>query len=452
MATAYIAPEVLCHTLSYLGIVSLVAASGVCSHWRAAAIADTGLWLDLDIISSDVIPQRVQVVADMLTRSKDRPIRLNIRLVDELCVGHWVAQYPDKAQQLFQNIIAPHLQRCKSLTIAADQEVWFEILHGAYTPVLPWSTSQLPCENNSAWYLWQVAIEYEFGDEDDGECPEPLPLTFLIPDDNCLEDVTLIGLSLGSVPLPHLRRLDVRHHLPDFAISDTALNTSLLNSPKELILNGLCVPALDDTGATHVWNTSNVEHLQLISLSSMPVEDSVDWQEYDSVPFFKALDTSAVHTLLIESWEPESAIWEDLLNSLEPPILPNGTIGCPIVKFPLVKDLQIEHIDPLVNHSSGYESLELFFTSFPLLERFKIILNMSFAIWEKVIELFELKPTLCENLRQIEVGGIMIELKPSLCGNLRYVEGESKVIPRDDPLPFRNFMMSSPNRLATLWY
>jgi hypothetical protein len=149
-----------------------------------------------------------------------------------------------------------------------------------------------------------------------------------------------------------------------------------------------------------------VQFLVLRDLCATPDDDDF---EYDCGPFFSALQTSRVHSLVIDALDLDSRIWDDFIGAL--------TINDP--KFPLVTQLMLRQMDFA---GMGYELVAFFLSAFPALEHFLIMdcFHERSSTWQDVIETLEMCPTLCVKLRELEV--------------------DDGFILRDDPMPFRDFM------------
>ncbi|KAF7319253.1 F-box domain-containing protein [Mycena chlorophos] len=402
----------------------LVAASCVCSLWRAVATNNPNLWRDIFVARRSVSRRGPQVLRSVLQRSEPLSIRLHINWQDSP-YAYGTSRYPSDRNRVvstFFNVILPHVNRCELLDIAVGPEVWKWLCDEYYYPedldrhndpirhpAFP-LLSTLSLNNLDSTPQWQRTI-----DEDDGPSELRFPMLTSL---HHLQHVTLIGgFTLWETNCPSIEHLECYGNIPFTAWPDS----SLFSSPRHLTLSNLCVPVPERPHAEdfrHVVNTSNVQHLELIKLSTASASISIlspeARRELDGTVFFYQLDTSHVRVLFIDTWNSRSNICKDFIRVLKPTqsMLPNGdVVWVPIIKFPQTTELMIRGIEPFLElcvcEMAPCKCLTRLFATFPLLEYLEIMpLNdkVEAGVCEVVVGLLKLKPELCPRLQRIRVG------------------------------------------------
>jgi hypothetical protein len=297
-------------------------------------------------------------------------------------------------------VVRKHLRHCVRLFVYASQAAWRVLLKAFAGQTFP-ALLVLYLYNDDALAKWEIP---RIG------TAVPMPpadLVFPLPDGHGLWDAQLQGVSFADARLPKLYRLRINHDFPDMVLDDDRLNPWLFTHARELYFESMCVPVMDyalDTDTEE--DPPTVQFLVLRDLCATPDDDDF---EYDCGPFFSALQTSRVHSLVIDALDLDSRIWDDFIGAL--------TVNDP--KFPLVTQLMLRQMDFA---GMGYELVAFFLSAFPALEHFLIMdcFHERSSTWQDVIETLEMCPTLCVKLRELEV--------------------DDGFILRDDPMPFRDFM------------
>ncbi|KAJ7616267.1 hypothetical protein DFH06DRAFT_1145542 [Mycena polygramma] len=390
-------PELLSATFEKLDFRSATLAALTCRWWHAVAVAHTELWLTLEIDNRDI--GRQDVVGRILERSRGRPVSLSLRF----------PATPDPIKYLMRllKVVGGHLCHCWHLSVHADVRAWQAVLRvfaaGQTFPLL----EALYLRHDDVVAQWET-----YSDE------PPADLRFPLPDEHKLFDVQLQGVALGEsdfVKMPNLDRLHLKHDYVDIMIDDGILNPWLCRHTRVLIFEGMCVPTLGDPPSADTEDSEAappaLEHLELRELCAPPhTRVANGFTEWECVPFFRALDTSRLISLVIDTLDLEGGIWNDFIAALT---------GSP--KFPCVTRLTLRQMNFM---GMGYVHVALFLSAFPVLEEMHIFdcLQEDDSTWPDVIYALEIRPALCVGLRELDVDGWTIF--------------------RDDPMPFRDFMFS----------
>ncbi|KAJ7119254.1 hypothetical protein C8R43DRAFT_1137137 [Mycena crocata] len=408
--------ELLGEIFEWLPFSSVAHCAGVCREWHVAAVGHSKLWTTIGITTEDA--KRPDLVARVLARSHNRPISLSLDLSpeaistkDKSISAEEKSITPVARYLLLRWAIREHLCRCERLCIYAPQEAWTDILRAFEGETFPWLLT-LYLHNDDAVEQWQLSC---ITDPDSTLAPADVPslspphhLVFPLPAGHGVHDTLLQGVSLGDPSLPNLQRLQIDNEFPGIAVNGR-LNPWLCGHARELLIADLCIPALDYPTAADMENKppAAVEDLTLRNLSITPREDMDEdgSLQHDCRPFFEALDTSAVRSLCIDSLDIESRIWYDFIDVLA---------DAPGPKFPLVEKL---FLCAMVDFEGVYDDVELFLSAFPALQALQLVASLD-EIWQDLMSVLEIFPTLCPGLRQLEVGF-------------------GPVILRDDPMPFR---------------
>ncbi|KAJ7119251.1 hypothetical protein C8R43DRAFT_1152454 [Mycena crocata] len=400
----YFPHEVLGEIFEWLPFLSIVHCASMCRGWHIAAAGHSRLWTDIGITTKDL--GRLDVVARVLARSKNHNISLGMDFRP-------VEKSLDSAALYFllRSIVRKHAWRCEHLLIYAPQVAWADILRAFEGETFP-SLRLLWLRNVDAVEQWQLV---QVADPDSTLTPTDVPslspphhLVFPLLAGHRLRDTLLQGVSLGDPSLPNLQRLQIVNEFPGIAVNGR-LNPWLCARARELVIEGLCIPGLDYPTAADMENKppAAVEDLTLRNLSITPRDDMDEdgSLQHDCRPFFEALDTSAVLSLCIDSLDTESRIWDDFIEVLA---------TAPGPKFPLVEEL---FLCAMVDFEGVYDEVEFFLSAFPALQALRLVACLD-EIWQDLMNVLEIFPTLCPRLRQLEVafGGVII---------------------RDDPMPFR---------------
>ncbi|KAJ7089114.1 hypothetical protein C8R44DRAFT_892490 [Mycena epipterygia] len=384
--------EVLLEMFKFLDSPSVIRASHVCSQWRDISVDNSQLWLTV-IITTNAI-HHMDVVARVLQRSENRPICLRL---DFPPTEEPLAEYCERLRSLLEGIVKPHLCRCFCLTIYADEPAWAEVI-GAFTGEDFPALRMLDVRNYDVDAHWQTI-----------ELPdlEPADVVFPLPLSHSLQFASLHGLSLGAPTLPSLVHLQIGDHFPNLAPSRQMNPWILKTAACELIIEGICVPPMDFP-RDDALPPSTVQHLTLRNLCATPRDtpDAHGMYEHDCSPFFRSLNTALLRSLVLDSFDLEGRVWEDFIASL--PVSHD--------KYPLVRELTLRRID---FEEMSYDDVEFFLGAFPALQRL-VLRECNAGTWANAIEVLELCPELCPGLGRLEV--------------------DDGVLPREDPIPFRNLM------------
>ncbi|KAJ7440793.1 hypothetical protein B0H11DRAFT_2252612 [Mycena galericulata] len=166
----------------------------------------------------------------------------------------------------------------------------------------------------------------------------------------------------------------------------------------QLVLTRLAVPPMPYPAINNPdtpQSVSSVEQLILRGLSATPRETSDEdgSHEHDCAPFFCSLETG-------------SRVWHDFIQSLA--FVPN--------RYPLLTQLELRKIS---FHGMSYSFTAILLGAFPALRTLNFS-RCSLDAREDLISVLELNPSLCPELKDLRDG--------------------DTVIPRDDPLPLRDYM------------
>ncbi|KAJ7489738.1 hypothetical protein B0H11DRAFT_1912735 [Mycena galericulata] len=382
----------LLEILEHFDPAEAVRAATTCRQWHRAAVENSSFWLSVRINKTDI--EDSDVVERVLQRSKGRPISLYLDFPSPDSTGPQM-NYGNLSRFLW-DVVRGHTRRCKLLDVHAHQRAWPFINSALATQQLPLIHS-IFLRNDDVPAHWQT----------DDWHPMPLDIHFPMFFAYQLEHAHLRGVSLGNTLPQTLKSLIIEHHFHKLVV-DGHLNPWLFASATELSFERMCVPAMAATVGTPAPEPDSTVHsLVLRNLCATPsntVDEDGDSEEYDCSPFFAALPTSRLRYLVIDAWDLDGCIWFDFI----------GGLSITKAKFPLVEQLVLGSMD---FEGVSYANVAVFLNSFPALQR----LILSDCIWEDVIVVLEMWPRLCPRLPELTL--------------------DNGVILRDDPLPFRNYML-----------
>ncbi|KAJ7058499.1 hypothetical protein C8F01DRAFT_292329 [Mycena amicta] len=388
--------ELLCIIFDLLEPLAFARATLVCRRWRSVAIGDARLWTNVTILAADVF--RADVVGDVLARSKDRSITLDILLDHDV---DWVTLH-----HLLQNVIKSHLIRCHNLLIDAYRCTWPTIIHALREANLLYLKSlSLQVTDTPAW---------QTDDEENGLAPLVFPLPKY--SSRMLSTVQLKGVSLSDNFYDIVDRLELVHRIAPTSLigDDGRLSSSIFRYPRSLKLNRMRLPSMSEPLNTDKGPVTRLQSLELCELAASPIPEHLQQspedidREYDCLPFFAALDTSCLRVLVIDCLDPAGRIWDDLIDLLDNVNEPRNTP--PPAKFPLVYSLTLSRMD-----IGPEERLIPLFNAFPAL--ICLQLNQCYSdTCEIIVRCLQLKPELCPLVSQIVFDGqLVIQRADGMC-------------------------------------
>lgn len=392
--------------------------SHVCRPWRAAALDDSSLWLDVCVRSKDT--KHMSFLLSLLERSKGRPITIGMNFSDL----QWKPALNESLLYRLLKIVIEHIPRTRRLYIRAQPRLWSWIVVAFATQKYDTLTvldleAVLPAPHRFAKrrtdaISWDDTSASIAGDLIVNPHPAPTattPLVFPFPKNHRhLRRLRLIGISIGTIPLPPLEYIRLGGNTPLHIIvgEDGRLTRRLLNSAPALTLEDMPIPDMPSYVPLPIASRVPVSPVRTLSLrrlrASVRYTPDVDGlYENDCRPFFDALYTPRARCLLIERWDLRGRAWADFLDWLPEEL-----------RFPEVSDLRIFGM-----HFNGmdYEELAFFLDAFPSLRHLRIEDCLP-GTWEAAVETLEMFPDVCPRLRAVRLN-------------------DTWVIRRGDPFPFR---------------
>jgi hypothetical protein len=371
-------PEILAAIFAARAQVAsdLNAISHVSRWWRDAAIGASELWLNMKIEDYDT--NHLEVVLQHFRRSQGRPISLEILFTSEEPPAT-----PPQLLAFFEVAVKPNLQRCWSLTVHATRPVWdaLSVVCGeeAY-PLLRVLDVMAP----QSFVDWNSLANLE--DE----------LTFTLPPNHPLEELSVHAMGVGEVHLPCIRVLRAGGRLRRLLGPDERINRWLVNGPQLLELRSFTIPSMHfQTEDEQSLPASSVQHLKL---SWMYASRRADGGQNDCAPFFDALQTPSIHTLELESFQ--GRVWEDFLFAL----------NTPTRKYPELTTLRLKAMNL---RDLPYVGVSFFLCCFPELEVVTLD-GCPVSTWESVVDVLVLHPDLCPSVTVVEVNDVMLNRQEPL--------------------------------------
>ncbi|KAJ7685348.1 hypothetical protein DFH06DRAFT_1118833 [Mycena polygramma] len=225
--------------------------------------------------------------------------------------------------------------------------------------------------------------------------PDPNELTFVLPQNHRLEELSIHGINVGDIALPHMRALRVGGQLQGLVSPDGQINRWLLHGPQTLELCNLPIPPMYFQTDERGGGASSVLHLKLARIYASTTADGI---QDDCAPFFDALQTPRIQTLELESFYGRA--WEDFLFALNTPAL----------KYPLLTALVLKSFD---FQNLSYVGVGFFLRSFPGLESI-VLAGCPLSTWEMVLHVLILHPELCASVDAVEVNGVLLNRRELL--------------------------------------
>ncbi|KAJ6568804.1 hypothetical protein B0H19DRAFT_1231947 [Mycena capillaripes] len=377
--------------------------SHVCHHWREAAVGDSSLWLQIGVCHRDV--RHIQVIADLLRRSKTRKISIGM--------DFGAVQRPANPALFGRllRVIRAHLSRTCHLFIYAQWQTWQAIVMAFATQTYPSLTlldvELIPPAMRSGPWVYRVPVNGGPALIAVRTAPQR-PVVFRIPHYHpLLNRLRISGISLGNAPLPNLALIRISGKTtPNLVGTDGRLHRWLLDGPKSLYFEDMQVPPMLSYVPQDIEHRqiSTITHLILSGLRASPrAVPGVDGQlEHPCIPFFDSLYTPELRCLQIDRWDISSRVWQDFLSWLPEDI-----------RFPCVVDLRITGM-----HFEGMDYLDVafFLGSFPHVRHVRLE-DCWPGTWESALDILQMDETLCPGLQKIRLSDNLIML-------------------RNDPLPF----------------
>jgi hypothetical protein len=343
-------------------MTDIVGASHVSRHWRTAALGASELWLSMLIRSYDL--EHDHVLLELLRRSGERKISLELQFTQ---------RGPDstRLQEFLEAVVKPSLHRCRTLIVDAKKTTWDIILFAFDQEIYPsLRVLKLNCAIGSG-------------------------VLFPLPDNHQVEEVTLYHVELDDVPLPCMRSLRVIGRLVSMVETNgKELNRWFLDGPETLEFSDLTIPPMG-FAQEEITPTLTVLRLTLARIRPTTTTAGV---EYDCAPFFDCLQTPLLRSLALDSLRGRT--WEDFLFSLD----------TPQAKYPLVTTLSMKFFD---FQDLAYAGVAFFLRAFPALTSI-ILVKCKMPTWESIIHVLMLDPTLCLDLRGVEVDGVFLDREEPL--------------------------------------
>lgn len=407
--------ETLGEIFASLPFWAVIYVSHVCHRWRDTAKQHYRLWGTLSLTTSAT--QHQEVLKDLLARSKNCSMHLKL-------VFYAPPTDYSEFRRLLTEVLRPHLSRCAKLCIQAHPAGWQTILQGFEGEEYP-RLQELEITDWRTWMEVSVGLTQHVFAPALAVLPPPpaampagvppnwvlafVPPTshfvFPLPLDHMVERITVHGMSVADTYFTNLRQLTLDSEFPSMVTSDGKLNSWLLNAAPILCIQHIDVPSIDFLQDDKLHPSSPIVAMVLSDLIATPrvIPHDLGNDEYDCYGFFYALHTPLIRCLIIDRWDLAGRLWYDFIGALP--------IDRP--KFPCLTNLGLNgmHLDGFT-----YRELVLFLRSMPIVHEI-VFCQCWPGTGEVLMEVLELDPSLCLNLRRILVDGALIR--------------------RNDPLPFR---------------
>ncbi|KAJ7193459.1 hypothetical protein GGX14DRAFT_577247 [Mycena pura] len=420
LAQIFRAAKIRDGTNSYADIIAL---SRVCRRWRAAALAYAEFWARIRVRSGDSDAQRIDLLKDVLRRSRGSELHLTLDFGDISSARDNTDIYECAPLRRLVHLVRPHLARTWHLTVYAQWRMW-QLIASAFRMERYEALQSLNAE-----VVDPPHSKFSGSQLRSPEFPIPTrvaptpPIVLVIPAHHpTLNQLRLAGVTIGRAPLEKplfLRVCANGRQVPEFVERDGQINRWFLDAPTVLSIEDLQIPAMRayTPQAVSERPRGSVLHLNLRGLrAARDVQDGASI-EHPCASFFDALYTPRARSLVLDRWAPASRAWADFLAWISE----DGE-----VRFSAVADVCIVGMP-------FYERIVFdiawFLDAFPALRRLQL---QDCEEWERVLDALELDSRLCRRVTRI------------------YLD-ETAYVPRNDPLPFTRLDARAIRGLCEMW-